>query len=1479
MDVAQWWEYANSILPKSNSGGYDVPDSAYDSLREQYYYRQMAPDIAKRGFSPAASKETFMKATARPGKSDYPRAELVGKGIVAGLTAPVMGLAGKGKESKALVQEAEHEAARQGMGPLQTGALSMVGQGIGMAPYFAGPTAGARAIGTALAGPLGQAALEIPVVGAIQGLYDAASADDGHRVEAGAEGFMMGAAFAGAFEGAATLKRTLQQKHGLTAGEADAVTNAMKGTADDAQEVIAQNVVTNIPAVGDTIEQEVVKKKRVSKRAGQPKNPPTVTENAPATVVVATAEGQPYTLTGITKENVEQIAPKIDQHLQAGGEIVDVGGSQENIQALYKSIEDKMEVELPVQVGGQEVKVRTRAREKKVKPTPTVEAAPPTPAAPTAPAESTGDLTSLLTQSIDKVKKERKPKAAPVTPHTGFLGSELHRNLQILGDGSFVNKVDGMKFPDLPTALDHYGVKYELGPGVARRPMAGSIMEDGYFYEPSGKRIDAPDHDLAARDYLTANFKPGEVDLNNPIQEMLDRGIVRRKGDALQFDESALTKDGVSIAVMDVFGSGKKAVMLDVFPVTPPGGLAMPRSMMEDFINNPRKVLMQLKSDYKKGIKYELGTGEAVAFNYADAIKERALAMTAKGSIGDAKGATMSMGKGNKPLIIYGDDADRGTVFHENLHGHFAYLGIDKQIQNDLEQLTHTRVLANALGPDARRLAGDSINEEVATYLTTAVRTNDSQMLQRFVDADDNLPTVLETASRMAGMIKGRALQLEPSLSQRVLVRRMDAVQRRAGVITDLEHTATMMGKDLSVRDGKFVLSDAATSQTFSSREALINHMDEKWSEPLNSPVLLNDSMFPDSLPKFEVKRPNNPPISTQPPPSSLPPEGKVKGGIQSFSFFLRPFHAWLDTVARKNQWPELAQTFRFDTALVAQDKYVEGGMNKLRGLLKDTSADKAKGIYHYMENPTDAVAQRFNLSPKDVATAKSVLEHSVTPTLNEMGLTPDHYFEYMRQMRAGGKVTPNKVLPKEKLTLMEDALTDIDMRDTDIGRVTYGLMRNSGRMRYVEPYLQSAEAIVNAKAEDGSWVLGSLRPMFKRHVQFMRNRPDQSQMLMEQVAGATIESINDMIGGMNKKLPAGRQMPKIESSARDALGRMMLFQYAGTMGMRPMAWVRDGMQVITTTLPMLGPKYFSVGMNKAFGTVPKGRASEAFLTAKQYGAMMEHHDLQNLYASGGETMVDGKVTRVAEWMLKPMQFANNSNRLVAFWGHSERALDAIKQHRADPKAFAKESGLIYLDKTLQDAYLKELATTSTMQQWRDMSFRMGKDLTDVSQWNYRKGAHPGIYKYAMGRLLGQYGTWPLNYVEYGRRLLASGDMYDRAKAATYFGLAHGGILKAGEATGIDTASWVFTSPASFQGGPPLTAAQSVLTALDTQSRKGDEARRNLARQAEITLPGGLAMEQVYNAIREDSPDTWKILLGFNPLDEADMKRGLHDLP
>jgi hypothetical protein len=840
---------------------------------------------------------------------------------------------------------------------------------------------------------------------------------------------------------------------------------------------------------------------------------------------------------------------------------------------------------------------------------------------------------------------------------------------------------------------------------------------------------------------------------------------------------------------------------------------------------------------------------------------------------------------------------DRGLITHEHVHGLVGYLGIRDYLDDAIRNNSLSRRLYNAFTPESKAMYKDTWPEEVYAYLSQAVRNTDENLIKAFADADDGRENVLKyTADISRGLLSEVGRQPD-SLHKRMFERQLNLVLRRTGTLSDTSRSAEVMGESVSLRDGQWVVTDGATELRFSTREEAAKAVEERFQEPLTAANLVDEDALPEGIERFATTHPVSSKRSKRASdPLSLeiarPPAGRVKGGFQATSYWFTPFYSWVDTVAKKNNWPELYRAFgvKLKQAQLQFDvSYNDWSRRIVDTKLTELPKARREDLAHYLETPAEAkpkVATELNLTNEELAIANKV-RGLYDEAFTELGINPELYLEdYVSRIRKVEGMDPDLVKPSGRLAPEHTKFFgemvrsgELDPREEDLASILSTYFRLGLRKKVMGDAFEEAGKMVNLKTPEGEFVLGSLQPYFKRHLELLRGRPDASQKVVEGVFGAVTDTFNAGLAKVNKTLPASLQIPEIKLP-EDAMRRWMLFSYAGSMGLRPMVPIRDSTQLLLTTYPLLGEKYLGVGLQKAFGVFKGYAQSDAWQIAEQYGALMHENPLHNLITSGYQSAADsGTLTKLADWMLKPLLISNNSNRLISFWGHSEKALNAIQQFalHGDLKRFTKDSGAWVLDSNLKDSFIKELQAT-TPDKWRDLSFRLGKELTDVSQWNYHRGASPGLYKYALGRLFGQYGTWPLNYVNYTKRLLTQGDAADRVATGARLASMHAAVLSTLESFGVDGGQWVFTQPMAYGGGPSFQTFSNLLQSIDVETFRGEEARRDLLRQPTTMIPGGLAARQLYNAVMNDDPDMWKIVMGFTPMTAKEEEQGMHAL-
>jgi hypothetical protein len=861
---------------------------------------------------------------------------------------------------------------------------------------------------------------------------------------------------------------------------------------------------------------------------------------------------------------------------------------------------------------------------------------------------------------------------------------------------------------------------------------------------------------------------------------------------------------------------------------------------------------------------------------------------------------------GQKPTIYY-RNPNPTNMFHESLHGAVGFFDLAAELDQLVRSHPTGGLMEAAFDPKLKELYGTTWPEEAYVYAASAIRTNNSRVLQPFIDADSSRAEVLRWVADNTDTLLGRIAERADSPYRSVAERRLREVLRRSTGEIDLiaRDTTKVVGDELGMQGGDYVVTNrAGVSSVFDNRDGLVNHLEEHYEQPLSAPQLVDESLLPEGLPRpqveFDAHSLGRAPIYTGPPeplePTAFAAEeppiqgprtetGRVRGGVQALSAYIRPGYAWLDSVARKNDWPELYDKFKaIDNAQVELNNFTRPYRVLLNDIFSGVKQSRQSDLYRWLEASTedkDKVAEALHINDAEVGKLNRLREEFFNPLFEQFGIHPNTWIDNYAPRLRDAKLDPDAVKPTGKMTPEEvDFFAkhvrtgELDPYDTNLSRVAQAYLRLGAREKFLGEPLKQAAELVNLKTPNGEFATGTLHPILQRWVESVRGIPDYTGKVIDGAMQVATESMNDVIDGLNKKLPENLQIEQITSAPRDIIGKWILMTYAGQLGLRPMVPVRDFLTTFITGYPILGGKYLAIGAKKAF-------EQGAYETAQEAGALLEPNFMRALYNTG-EQGVGNTLSKVAEATLKPAQWSNNVSRLVSFWGHNERALDAMEAFSEaggeDVKKLVRDSALTFVDESLQKSFIKEISGAKP-NEFEGIAKRIAKELTEVEHWNYRTGANPGIYKYTLGRLFGQYGTWPLNYIEYARRIVANGDKVETFKAFTRLVIAHGAILSAAQHMGIDSAQWVFTQPAAYGGGPLMQAVINIPGTVDFESYKGAEARHNVIHPFFPTMiPGGVAMQRFHKALTSNDPDLYKILLGFVPMKSTEQDKFWHQL-
>jgi hypothetical protein len=161
-------------------------------------------------------------------------------------------------------------------------------------------------------------------------------------------------------------------------------------------------------------------------------------------------------------------------------------------------------------------------------------------------------------------------------------------------------------------------------------------------------------------------------------------------------------------------------------------------------------------------------------------------------------------------------------------------------------------------------------------------------------------------------------------------------------------------------------------------------------------------------------------------------------------------------------------------------------------------------------------------------------------------------------------------------------------------------------------------------------------------------------------------------------------------------------------------------------------------------------------------------------------------------------------------------------------------------------------------------------------------GGTPGaLLRTGVGKVLGQYASWPMNHLEFSRKLITRAWENPRWGVPA-FGMwlaMNYGAAQAAKSVGIDVSKWLFNSPAGWSGSPSLEFVQNLMK-MNEESDAGRKARHDVITFPMEFIPTGVEAKNLLKAYK-DYEDTGHFdpvtVMGFNKLKDPQEVRDLDD--
>jgi len=199
---------------------------------------------------------------------------------------------------------------------------------------------------------------------AVQGSYNAAVAEDGHRMLEGVKGALEGGAFMVPFEFAGPLWKVVMGKHGVSEEAAKAVEAMAKGVADESEMAAAAKVVEADPSVVKTVNEVVGEAVKEGKKRGRPRKSPEVDPTKDVVQLqISTNEMKMKALQQqldalVKPEEIPQAAETVAKALEQGASIEQLNGDPHKVLNFLQEVETHQNAsgmnDLPVVMNGAE---------------------------------------------------------------------------------------------------------------------------------------------------------------------------------------------------------------------------------------------------------------------------------------------------------------------------------------------------------------------------------------------------------------------------------------------------------------------------------------------------------------------------------------------------------------------------------------------------------------------------------------------------------------------------------------------------------------------------------------------------------------------------------------------------------------------------------------------------------------------------------------------------------------------------------------------------------------------------------------------------------------------------------------------------------------------------------------------------------------------------------------------------------------------
>ena len=514
-------------------------------------------------------------------------------------------------------------------------------------------------------------------------------------------------------------------------------------------------------------------------------------------------------------------------------------------------------------------------------------------------------------------------------------------------------------------------------------------------------------------------------------------------------------------------------------------------------------------------------------------------------------------------------------------------------------------------------------------------------------------------------------------------------------------------------------------------------------------------------------------------------------------------------------------------------------------------------------------------------------LERFMIGTLKEAGgLTDDQARNFLKRdlvrlRQANGdpnRFSPNEIYPESFQPFMDEILRGgINPNHNNAYSLAWDIINMGERSRFISPRIKEAEAVMrgwrqNLKGQVKGDDIEFTEGMAKDFLNAAMDQRGRTSEVYAQLLANGLNRLRRIVGKTDDLVIDDKVIARWASN--------MSSWYAGmAMSFRPALAIRNMTQVL---LPgsVVGYGRMTRALKDVYGPNRKEHIERAF---KELGIPTEGQ--APIFFGESEGLAISNIGRGIKKLqalgLKPFRWADAShNRTVTYRMGELAILDeapALINGKISWEQFMSRTGLKGAP-LVDQRRIRSLLMGTEQPNVAQAAREFGKELVRDTQFIYSSANGPKAFKGTLGRLAGQFGTWPLSFGEFMyQNGVGARDAAYQARFMARFFAQKAALTGLGIGMGVDTSSWNWANPLTFQGGPWFQTIRDVsILGTSTNEFERRKARGTVARMfsqvgtpfAGVANPFGLATADIMQAVAEQDPLKATLLgLGFNVQD------------